>query len=372
MPLLPRIRVLTEQGLPLPRAPGLARRVRALPAASAQLGADRIQRLLGKPQSSDDTREITPQPRDNAWAEAHDLAARFVVMHSGNVGHAQDLDTLVRAATFLRDRVDFGIVVAGFGARHNEMVSLAERLEDARELVDEARRRGVELLVNHRRRFDPLLYPLRDELREGLVGRLQQVSSSYVYGLVTTGTHLVDALRFLFGGLEGEVVWAVGLRNERPHFAPPDDPCIDGLLGFESGVKASVQGAIPLVSWLPAPEPDVKRYQVMRSAGGPAQLLATTTATSFSDPCRDPMPCPAGATLAYQVVAVRNSNHFGTAAYWTRRMAEALSKATGRQVELRVVVDPTVVGGVVAKVGDEIFDGSLRSWLTEARVHLSG
>ena len=27
----------------------------------------------------------------------------FVVMHSGNIGHAQDLDTLVRAATFLRD-----------------------------------------------------------------------------------------------------------------------------------------------------------------------------------------------------------------------------------------------------------------------------
>lgn len=53
-----------------------------------------------------------------------------------------------------------------------------------------------------------------------------------------------------------------------------------------------------------------------------------------------------------------------------RRLAEALSKATGRQVEVRVVVDPTVVGGLVARVGDEIFDGSVRSRLDEAKQHL--
>jgi putative colanic acid biosynthesis glycosyltransferase WcaI len=76
-----------------------------------------------------DTRAITPQPRDNAWAQQHDLVGRFVVMHSGNVGHAQDLESLVRSATFLRDREDVTIVIAGFGARHAEMVALAERLE---------------------------------------------------------------------------------------------------------------------------------------------------------------------------------------------------------------------------------------------------
>ena len=78
-----------------------------------------------------DTTAITPQPRDNAWAESHDLVSKFVVMHSGNVGHAQDLDSLVRSATFLRDLDDLRIVIAGFGARHAEMVALARRLEVA-------------------------------------------------------------------------------------------------------------------------------------------------------------------------------------------------------------------------------------------------
>ncbi len=76
-----------------------------------------------------DTAAITPQPRDNAWAAANGLAGAFVVMHSGNVGHAQDLDTLVRAGTFLRDLDDLLIVIVGFGARHAEISALAERLE---------------------------------------------------------------------------------------------------------------------------------------------------------------------------------------------------------------------------------------------------
>ena len=76
-----------------------------------------------------DTSEITPQPRDNPWAREHALADGLVVMHSGNIGHAQDLDSLVRAATFLRDLEELQIVIVGFGARHAELIALVRRLE---------------------------------------------------------------------------------------------------------------------------------------------------------------------------------------------------------------------------------------------------
>jgi F-type H+-transporting ATPase subunit delta len=49
------------------------------------------------------------------------------------------------------------------------------------------------------------------------------------------------------------------------------------------------------------------------------------------------------------------------------RLAEALSRATGRTVDVKVVVDPTVIGGVVARVGDEVFDGSIASRLEDAK-----
>ena len=49
------------------------------------------------------------------------------------------------------------------------------------------------------------------------------------------------------------------------------------------------------------------------------------------------------------------------------RLAQALSRATGRQVDVKVVVDPSVVGGVIARVGDEVFDGSIASRLEDAK-----
>ena len=55
-----------------------------------------------------------------------------------------------------------------------------------------------------------------------------------------------------------------------------------------------------------------------------------------------------------------------------RKLEAALSRATGRQVEVRVVVDPTVIGGVVARIGDEIFDGSVKSRLDDAKQQLVG
>lgn len=54
-----------------------------------------------------------------------------------------------------------------------------------------------------------------------------------------------------------------------------------------------------------------------------------------------------------------------------RRLAEALERATGKKIELKVVVDPSVVGGVVARVGDQVIDGSVRRRLELARERLS-
>ncbi len=72
-----------------------------------------------------DTTALTPQPRDNPWAQSYGLDGRFVVMHSGNVGHAQDLETLIRASTSLHDLEQLSVVLIGFGARHAHLVRLA-------------------------------------------------------------------------------------------------------------------------------------------------------------------------------------------------------------------------------------------------------
>lgn len=49
------------------------------------------------------------------------------------------------------------------------------------------------------------------------------------------------------------------------------------------------------------------------------------------------------------------------------RLKDALESATGKQLELKVLVDPGIVGGVVARVGDMIFDASVRRRLAIAK-----
>lgn len=49
------------------------------------------------------------------------------------------------------------------------------------------------------------------------------------------------------------------------------------------------------------------------------------------------------------------------------RLAVAITARTGRQVTVRNIVDPSVMGGLVTTIGDSVIDGSVRSRLTKLR-----
>lgn len=53
-----------------------------------------------------------------------------------------------------------------------------------------------------------------------------------------------------------------------------------------------------------------------------------------------------------------------------RRVAEALSAGLGKQVEVKVIVDPEVLGGLSARVGDTVIDGTVRRRLEQLRESL--
>ena len=53
------------------------------------------------------------------------------------------------------------------------------------------------------------------------------------------------------------------------------------------------------------------------------------------------------------------------------RLADALSRIQGKQVLINVVVDPSVVGGIQVRVGDEVIDGTLANRLEQARRRLT-
>ncbi len=54
-----------------------------------------------------------------------------------------------------------------------------------------------------------------------------------------------------------------------------------------------------------------------------------------------------------------------------RLVRERLARLVGKQIELRLAVDPEIIGGIVARVGDQLIDGSVISRLRRLRARLT-
>jgi colanic acid biosynthesis glycosyl transferase WcaI len=131
-----------------------------------------------------DTDRLRPLPKQNEWSKGWGFDRQFVVMHSGNIGHAQDLDSLVRSGTFLRDLLDLRIAIIGMGARHAELVALAERLE-----VD-----SVLFLYYQPRHLLPQSLSSADVHVVGLApGLAGYVVPSRLYGILAVGRPVIAA-----------------------------------------------------------------------------------------------------------------------------------------------------------------------------------
>ncbi|ACY18540.1 ATP synthase F1 subunit delta [Haliangium ochraceum] len=71
--------------------------------------------------------------------------------------------------------------------------------------------------------------------------------------------------------------------------------------------------------------------------------------------------------ISAEVVSAQPLNEAQTA-----RIKETLEKISGKQVQLSKREDPELLGGVVAKLGDVVYDGSLRTQLNQMRESLVG
>ncbi len=78
----------------------------------------------------------------------------------------------------------------------------------------------------------------------------------------------------------------------------------------------------------------------------------------------------AASAVGKQVAEIRTAIELDAATI--ARLSSALSRATGRELEVRTIVDPSVMGGVVARVGDTVFDGSVKKRLESLRQAVSG
>jgi len=180
-----------------------------------------------------DCEAITPRPKDNAFARAHGLADRFVLMHSGNVGLSQNLDLLVEAASRLTSKERLVVAIVGDGARRQPLQDMALRrgLTNVRffpyqpkESLDESFATADAFLVS---------------LKQGLEG---YIVPSKVYGILASGRPFVAAV-------DPSCEAAVIAREHRcGTIAPPGEPdalaaSIAALCDDPAGARAMGENA---------------------------------------------------------------------------------------------------------------------------------
>jgi len=181
---------------------------------------DRMRRRLVEEKGADPSRievihnwadceAIQPGARDNAFARAHDLVERFVLMHSGNVGLSQNLDVLLEAAARLMGKERLAIVIVGNGARREALES-------------EARGRGLSNV-----RFLP--YQLKTQLSESFAsadaflvslkpGIEGYIVPSKVYGILAAGRPYIAAVD------PTSEAATIAVEHRCGVLATPDDP----------------------------------------------------------------------------------------------------------------------------------------------------
>lgn len=113
---------------------------------------------------------------------------------------------------------------------------IADRLQNADEMIKLCHDNGVVLQINHQRRFDDLYRAIKEFLQRGGLGEIQQAAFYYTRGIANTGSHVFDLLRFLFG----DVDWVQATYSQnKSHQA--NDPNLDGVVKSKKGLTCRIQ-----------------------------------------------------------------------------------------------------------------------------------
>lgn len=115
---------------------------------------------------------------------------------------------------------------------------IADSLEETERIIKLCKKKKVELIVNHMRRFDGLIkqfkeYVSNEYVRDTAIGKVYAATASYDHGVFHGGTHIVDLLRYFLGEVK-----AVSAVKNNLIAAPKGDVNVSATLHFENAVAS--------------------------------------------------------------------------------------------------------------------------------------
>ncbi|GAA1617434.1 F0F1 ATP synthase subunit delta [Leucobacter chromiireducens] len=200
---------------------------------------------------------------------------------------------------------------------------------------------------------------LIERLFGGFSAGARSVLSAAVQGRWSTVDEFVDGVEEL--GLRAESASNAGLSDE--------------LLAIADVISGNHELQLSLASKLA--DPAGKVALISRLVDGKVSASAARVVTHLVASARG-RKIDSALRRAARTAADQNGSELATvtvaaplSADQQSRLARALEQSAGRPVTLKIVIDPSLVGGIRIQIADDIIDGSVRARLDDLRVKLA-
>lgn len=110
--------------------------------------------------------------------------------------------------------------------------------------------------------------------------------------------------------------------------------------------------------------------KALNTTKGIISMLVASEHSGLLDEIVDAFVKEAAKTRSKEVATIRTAVALDEAT--VEKIAAALSKRTGKDLDVKVIVDESVMGGIIANVGDEVIDGSVKTRLAKLKETIDG
>ena len=107
---------------------------------------------------------------------------------------------------------------------------IGNSLQNSLKIIEICKKNNIKLLIDHQRRFDPFFLHLKNFINNK-IGKIQMINVIYGAGIINTGTHVIDLLRYFFGEID-----SVNASFSQNSSCNSTDPNIDGKIIFKNKV----------------------------------------------------------------------------------------------------------------------------------------
>ena len=114
----------------------------------------------------------------------------------------------------------------------------------------------------------------------------------------------------------------------------------------------------------------ILKGKALNTTKGIIAMLVASEHVGLIDEITDAFVKEAAKTRSKEVATIRTAVALDEAT--VNKIAAALSKRTGKDLDVKVIVDESVMGGIIANVGDEVIDGSVKSRLAKLKETIDG